>query len=55
MQRILQELTALHKTENAKVALRARQVNVYIVLLLICVISSAYDFVCDWRCTRVCS
>jgi len=25
-QRILQELTVLHKTENAKVALRARQV-----------------------------
>jgi len=28
VQRILQELTALHKTENAKVALRARQVSV---------------------------
>jgi len=29
MQRILQELTSLHKAENAKVALRARQVGTY--------------------------
>ena len=44
MQRILQELTALHKAENAKVALRARQVNVLCVLA-----DHSNDLVVQWR------
>jgi len=43
MQRILQELTALHKAENAKVALRARQVNVLCILA-----DHSNDLVAQW-------